>query len=262
MLSQNFSQSRQHIHKRRVPFMRVPWHSFRQQRWLGNSAASIPCLRQHQQHHRQRSLAIDRLTAPALRLFKTHMLFRLQYSFFNSPPVVIPLYDFGIRHRRNGAKEEIVFLFSRRISNYDHANGNIAVDVIPQACYPQYQMLGLITLFVNRYLPEALLAIGSRLSWTKGEATPLLSRGKFNRQHLTISLILAYNALELKVLRVFFISGHINVLANRSVASKEKAIHIFCGSETVTILAYLATAAMLPPAKVMRCLESRIRPIL
>ena len=63
-----------------------------------------------------------------------------------------------------------------------------------------------------------LIAVGG----VRAEATPLLSREKFNPQHLTISLVPVYNALELKVLRAFVVAGHINVLANRSVAPKEK----------------------------------------
>lgn len=63
-----------------------------------------------------------------------------------------------------------------------------------------------------------LIAVGG----VRAEATPLLSREKLNPQHLTISLMLAYHALELNVLRAFFIAGHLNVLANRSVAPKEK----------------------------------------
>ena len=173
MLPQEFTQGRQHIYKRWMPFMCIPWHNLKQQRWLGDSTASIPCLHQRHQHHCQRSLPINRLTAPALRRFKTHILFRLQYRFLNSPPVVIPLYYFGVRYSRIGAKEKIVSLFSGRVSNYDHANRNAAADVIPQTCYPQYQTLDLITLFADRYLLPALLSIGSYLSWA-GQTLSLL----------------------------------------------------------------------------------------
>jgi hypothetical protein len=190
MLPQDFSQGTQHVRQRRMPFMDIPWHGLRQQRWLLSRTSSIPCLHQCHQHHRQWGLPVDRLTTPTLCRLKTHMLFRLQYGFLNTPTVVIPLYDFGIRHARIGTKEKIVPLFSGRISNDDHADGHTSANVVPQTGDPQHQTLNLIALFVNGYLRPALLSIGCYFAWARQTlsllrlSSPFAFEGMLGRQRI------------------------------------------------------------------------------
>lgn len=163
MMPQHFTKGRQHIQKGRMPFVFVPRHCLRQQRRFSRRTIGVPCLYQTHQDHCQRSLSIDGLTAPAVGGLKSHKLFCLQNTFFNSPAVVIPLNNLFIRHGRIRAKEKVIFFLSRWVSNDDHSNRNSATHMIPQADDTQHHPFYLIALLLNRYFSEAFFSIGRYL---------------------------------------------------------------------------------------------------
>ena len=157
MVPQHFTQGRQHIHKRWMPFMFIPRHRLRQQRWFIYRTFGIPRLHQTHQDHCQRSLPIYGFAAPAISGLKSHILFCLQDTFFYAPAIIIPLDNLFIRNRRIGTKEKVIIFLSGRVSNDYHSNRHLATNVIPQASYANNVdgLLGWVVIFFRGFLRRA-----------------------------------------------------------------------------------------------------------